>query len=256
MKLIPFITAGHPSPIKFWDVLRELDDNGADVIEIGVPFTDPVADGPVIEAASQQAIANGVTLRWILDGLRERRGSFKAKIVLMGYLNPFLQYGLLSFHALNTGKNACAPFERLADEAAEIGVYGFVIPDLPLDEDAEYRAALQARGIHLIPLVAPNTPLERMWQYAAVATGYVYVVSVLGTTGERRGGLPEGVRATLARARRAFTLPIALGFGFSEPAQLDTIPAGERPDAVVFGSALVRHLSEGGSAAEFMRRWA
>ena len=235
MKLIPFVTAGHPSPEKFWNVLRELDDNGADVIEIGVPFTDPVADGPVIEAASQQAIANGVTLRWILDGLRGKH--FKAKIVLMGYLNPFLQHG----------------FERLAQEAADIGVYGLIIPDLPLDEDAEYRAALRERGIHLIPLVAPNTPLERMREYAAVSSGYVYVVSVLGTTGERRGGLPGNVRATLARARQAFDLPVALGFGFSHPAQLDAIPHDERPDAVVFGSALVRHLSEGGSAAGFMQ---
>jgi len=239
MKLIPFITAGHPSPEKFWNVLCELDDNGADVIEIGVPFTDPVADGPVIEAASQQALERGVTLCWILDGLRERRGTFKAKLVLMGYLNPFLQYG----------------FERLAEEAEAIGVYGFVIPDLPLDEDAEYRAALRGRGIHLIPLVAPNTSLERMREYAAVSSGYVYVVSVLGITGERKGGLPDNVRATLSRARKAFKLPVALGFGFSYPAQLDAIPPDERPDAVVFGSALVRHLSEGGSATEFMRRW-
>ncbi|MCL2104781.1 MAG: tryptophan synthase subunit alpha, partial [Kiritimatiellaeota bacterium] len=165
MTLIPFITAGYPTLDAFWASLRELDDNGADIIEIGVPFSDPVADGPVIEAASQQALANGVTLDWILDGLRQRKGQYKARIVLMGYLNPFLQYG----------------FARLAEAAAEIGVYGLIIPDLPLDEDAEYRAALRGKGIHLIPLVAPNTPLERMRRYAAVASGYVYVVSVLGT---------------------------------------------------------------------------
>ena len=238
MKLIPFLTAGYPTLDAFWISLRELDDNGADIIEIGVPFSDPVADGPVIEAASQQALANGVTLRWILDGLRQRRGQFKAKLVLMGYLNPFLQYG----------------FARLAEDAAAIGVYGFIIPDLPLGEDADYRAALREKGIHLIPLVAPNTPLERMRQYAAVATGYVYVISVLGTTGERKG-LPADVQETLRRARQAFDLPLALGFGFSSPDQLDAIPPPDRPDAIIFGSALIRHLGNGGSAAEFMRRW-
>jgi len=238
MKLIPFITAGYPTLDAFWISLKELDDNGADVIEIGVPFSDPVADGPVIEAASQQALANGVTLTWILDGLRARRGQFKAKIVLMGYLNPFLQYG----------------FGRLAEDAADIGVYGFIIPDLPLDEDAEYRDTLSAKGIHLIPLVAPNTSLERMRQYAAVASGYVYVVSVLGTTGVRQG-LPADVRETLQRARQAFDLPLALGFGFSDPSQLDAIPLSDRPDAIIFGSALIRHLGDGGSAAAFMQRW-
>ena len=238
MKLIPFITAGYPTLDAFWTNLRELDDNGADVIEIGVPFTDPVADGPVIEAASQQALANGVTLDWILDGLRQRKGQFTTKLVLMGYLNPFLQYG----------------FQRLAAVAAEVGVYGFIIPDLPLDEDAEYRDALREKGLHLIPLVAPNTPLERMRQYAAVASGYVYVVSVLGTTGERQG-LPAGVQKTLQRARQAFDLPLALGFGFSDPSQLDAIPVADRPDAIIFGSALIRHLGDGGSAGEFMRRW-
>ena len=238
MTLIPFITAGYPTLDAFWASLRELDDNGADIIEIGVPFSDPVADGPVIEAASQQALANGVTLDWILDGLRQRKGQYKARIVLMGYLNPFLQYG----------------FARLAEAAAEIGVYGLIIPDLPLDEDAEYRAALRGKGIHLIPLVAPNTPLERMKRYAAVASGYVYVVSVLGTTGVRQG-LPTDVLATLRRAREAFDLPLALGFGFSSPEQLDAIPPADRPDAIIFGSALIRHLGDGGSAAEFMQRW-
>lgn len=238
MKLIPFITAGYPAPDAFWAHLRDLDDSGADIIEIGVPFSDPVADGPVIEAASQQALANGVTLRWILEGLRQRRGQFKAGLVLMGYLNPFLQYG----------------FRQLAVDAAEAGVYGLIIPDLPLEEDTEYRATLRERGLHLIALVAPNTSLERMRQYAAVATGYVYVVSVLGTTGERQG-IPEEGLATLRRARQAFDIPLALGFGFSSPRQLDAIPPEDHPDSIIFGSALIRHLGEGGSAMEFMQRW-
>jgi len=238
MKLIPFITAGYPTLDAFWTNLRELDDNGADIIEIGVPYSDPVADGPVIKAASRQALANGATFRWILDGLLQRKGQFKAKLVLMGYLNSFLQYG----------------FQRLAAEAAEIGIYGFIIPGLPLEEGAECRVILDEKGIHLIPLVATNTPLERMKQYAAVASGFVYLISVLGTTGERQG-LPDGVLEALRRARQAFDLPIALGFGLSHPGQLDAIPTPDLPDAVIFGSALIRHIGEGGAVAEFMRHW-
>jgi tryptophan synthase alpha chain len=238
MMLIPFMTAGFPTVETFWKNLKELDDNGADIIEIGVPFSDPVADGPVIEAASLKALENGVTLELILEGLRQRKGQFKAKLVLMGYLNPFLQYG----------------FERLAKESKAIGIYGFIIPDLPLDEDEPYRKLLSAEGIHLIALVAPNTSLERMQAYAKVATGYVYVISVLGITGVR-SEFPPDLSATLRRARQAFKIPLALGFGFSAPEQLDAIPKEDRPDAIIFGSALVRHVEAGKSVAEFMRRW-
>ena len=238
MMLIPFMTAGFPTVETFWKNLEELDENGADIIEIGVPFSDPVADGPVIEAASMKALENGVTLEGILEGLRQRKGQFKAKLVLMGYLNPFLQYG----------------FERLAKEAKDVGVYGFIIPDLPLDEDAPFRKQLSSCGIHLIALVAPNTSLERMKAYAEVATGYVYVISVLGITGVR-SEFPPDLTDTLRRARVAFRIPLALGFGFSSPEQLDAIPVADRPDAIIFGSALIRHVEAGHPVADFMRRW-
>lgn len=238
MMLIPFMTAGFPTVETFWKNLKELDENGADIIEIGVPFSDPVADGPVIEAASMKALENGVTLESILAGLRQRKGQFKAKLVLMGYLNPFLQYG----------------FERLAQDAKDVGVYGFIIPDLPLDEDEPFRKQLSACGIHLIALVAPNTSLERMKAYAKVATGYVYVISVLGITGVR-SEFPPDLSDTLRRARQAFRIPLALGFGFSSPEQLDAIPPADRPDAIIFGSALVRHVEAGQPVADFMRRW-
>ena len=237
MLKIPFVTAGFPEPAKFWDVLAELQDNGADIIEIGVPFSDPVADGPVIEDASRRALADGVTLRWILDGLRQRKGAFTARIVLMGYMNPFLRHG----------------FEALAEEAAELGVYGFIIPDLPLGEAAPYRAIFAARGVHLIPLVAINTPPERLKAYAEVSTGYVYLVSVLGTTGERAAGFPPELAAVIRETRRHFKIPVALGFGFSHASQLAAIPAADQPDGIIFGSALLRHIAAGGSAAEFMR---
>ena len=236
--LIPFVTAGFPTPDAFWDVLYELDASGADIIEIGVPFSDPVADGPVVEAASVQALQNGVTLRGLMADLRARKGQLKAGLVLMGYLNPFLQYG----------------FERFARDAAEAGIHGCIVPDLPLEEAAGLQAALNACGIALIPLVGPNTSAERMALYAKTAQGYVYVVSVMGTTGER-GALPPELPAVLARARQAFRLPVALGFGLKEPAQLDSLPPTLRPEAAVFGSALLKHLSAGHSPASFMQRW-
>ena len=191
--LIPFVTAGFPTLDTFWGIIEELDANGADVIEIGVPFSDPVADGPVVEDASRRALEQGVSLNWIMDGLKQRAGNFKAGIVLMGYLNPFLQYGL----------------ERFAADAAQAGVSGCIVPDLPLDESAPVRTTLKAHGIDLIALVGQNTSEERMREYAAVSEGYVYVVSVLGTTGARTG-LPPQVEETLRRARKAFNLPLAL----------------------------------------------
>lgn len=236
--LIPFVTAGFPTVAAFWNVLEELDAGGADIIEIGVPFSDPVADGPVVEEASRRALEQGVSLNWILDGLRERRGRFKACLVLMGYYNPFLQYGL----------------ERFAADAAEAGVAGCIVPDLPLEESAPLRRALDAKGVALITLVGPNTAPERMAEYASVSQGYVYVVSVLGITGARQG-LPPQVADTLRRAKQSFTTPLALGFGLREPSQLAELPAEIRPDAVVFGSALLRHLDEGGGAADFLKVW-
>lgn len=236
--LIPFLTAGFPDRTTFWSALGELDENGADVIEIGVPFSDPVADGPVVEAASRKVLSDGITLPEILSELTLRKGILKSGIVLMGYYNPFLQYGL----------------EKLAEDAAKAGVHGFIVPDLPYDEATLMRDLLKAKGIALIALVGPNTMEERMSLYAKVSEGYVYVVSVMGTTGARQG-LPPQVEATIRRAKTMFSLPIALGFGLREPAQLAALPEAAKPDAAVFGSALLSHLEAGKSAAAFMERW-
>ena len=186
--LIPFVTAGFPTLDTFWGIIEELDANGADVIEIGVPFSDPVADGPVVEDASRRALEQGVSLNWIMDGLRQRAGNFKAGIVLMGYLNPFLQYGL----------------ERFAADAAQAGVSGCIVPDLPLDESAPIRATLKAHGIALIALVGQNTPEERMREYAAVSEGYVYASGLpLPThlTGRARGCLRKWKRRCAGRGK-------------------------------------------------------
>lgn len=236
--LIPFLTAGFPNEEKFWQAIEELDKSGADIIEIGVPFSDPVADGPVVEMASNRALAAGVTLSGIINSLQSKRKKIKAAIVLMGYLNPFLQYGI----------------KNLAQDAANAGVNGLIIPDLPLDESMEIKKALEGEAIALIPLVGPNTSLERMRLYAEDAKGYVYVVSVLGITGERKK-IAEEAAKTISRAREAFSLPVALGFGLKEPSQLEILPKNSRPDAAVFGSALLTHLDKGASVEEFMRKW-
>jgi len=231
---IPFITAGFPDIEQFWGIVSELDANGADVIEIGVPFSDPVADGPVVEEASRRALAQGVNVTWLLQKLKALP-PLRAGLALMGYYNPFFQYGL----------------ERLAEDAREAGVSGCIVPDLPLDEDGPLRAALSAQGLDLVTLVGPNTSDERMRAYAASATGYVYVTSVMGTTGMRRE-LPEAAE-TVRRARAVFDLPVALGFGISAPDQIAAMPV--RPHAAVFGSALLRHLDAKGGAGAFMRTW-
>ncbi|MBO4369282.1 MAG: tryptophan synthase subunit alpha [Desulfovibrio sp.] len=236
--LVPFLTAGYPDLSSFWPTMVDLDENGASIIEIGVPFSDPVADGPVVEAASKQALRDGVTLAAVLRGLAERKGLFKAGIVLMGYYNPFLQYGL----------------DRVAKEAREGGVHGIIVPDLPLEESDNMRSALKNEGIALITLVGPNTSAKRMQEYAAVSEGYIYVVSVMGVTGARKE-LPKELTETLLRARDSFHLPLALGFGLQAPSQLQGLPEKAMPDAVIFGSALLRFLADGGNAADFLARW-
>ena len=234
---VPFITSGFPTEDAFRQALLDLDASGADIIEIGIPFSDPVADGPVVENASHRVLEQGMTLARTLEIVGWVAPKIKAGIVFMGYYNPFLQYGLA----------------RLAEDCAAVGVQGLIVPDLPLEESGPLRAALESRDIDLITLVGPNTSEERMAEYAAVAKGYVYAVSVLGTTGVREG-LPAEAEETVARAKRVFTVPVALGFGLTHPDQVRNLAVP--PDALVFGSALLRHLDAGGSAADFMRPWA
>ncbi len=234
--LIPFLPGGYPDQTRFWEEMEGLDTSGADIIEIGVPFSDPVADGPVVEEASLACLEHGISLQWILDGLKSRPTRFQAAIVLMGYYNPFLQYGL----------------EAFASDAAEAGVSGCIIPDLPLEESAPLREALAKKGLALVYLVGLNTEPERLDLYARHAAGFVYFVSVLGTTGVREL-LPEEIAGRLKVAKERLGLPIALGFGLKSPDQLKAL--GGLADAAVFGSALISHVKSGRPAAEFMARW-
>ncbi|MDR2421784.1 MAG: tryptophan synthase subunit alpha [Deltaproteobacteria bacterium] len=247
---VPFLTAGCPSPDKFWDCLSELDENGADVIEIGAPFSDPVADGPVIAAASQKAILDGVSLDWILEGLSRQK--LKAPVVLMSYANPLIQYAWdRAEEGASLSRKVMSSLTILAEDISRL-VDGVIVPDAPLEESGPFQMAFDEKGVDLIVLVGPNTTSKRMEKYATLARGYVYVVSVLGTTGVREG-LPLDVKATLARARAAFDLPLALGFGVTGPQQLAGL--SRLPDAVIFGSALVKHLIEGGRCRDFMAPW-
>lgn len=239
LALIPFITVGFPNPSKFWDVLSELEAQYCDIIEIGIPFSDPVADGPLIEEASRSALLEGISLTQILQGLQTHPSpEGGAARVLMGYYNPFLQYGL----------------ERFAADAKAASVSGIIVPDLPLNESEEMREALNAQGIILVPLVGLNTSLERMKEYARVSDGFVYLVSTLGTTGDAALA-QQGILSMLQRAQEAFELPLALGFGLKNPDQLDFIPTKLRPSAAVFGSALMKHIAQGSSIKNFLSPW-
>lgn len=236
--IIPFITAGFPHPGEFWDHLDKLDQAGADIIEIGVPFSDPVADGPVVEEASRRSLEYGINLQDLLADLSVRTGRYKAALVLMGYYNPFLQYGL----------------QKLARQAINAGVSGFIIPDLPYEEAEPLKKVLANYGIALIPLVGPNTSYERMQLYAKDTQGYVYVVSVMGITGAR-DNIALSITKTLDMAKAAFSVPVALGFGLKSPAQLEILPQNSQPDAAVMGSALLTHIDGGGDADNFLKVW-
>ncbi len=234
--VMPYLPAGYPDKEAFWQHLADLDHSGADIIEIGVPFSDPVADGPIVEQAALHCLEHGVSLEWILDELAARRPSLEAGIVLMGYMNPFLQFGL----------------QRLAERASRAGVNGLIIADLPLEESEDVREMFQERGIALIALVGLNTPAERLRLYARHCEGFVYFVSVMGVTGER-DVLPVELQTALRQARGIFSVPLALGFGLRSPAQLAGISAAV--DGVVMGSSLIRHLQEARQVGSFLQPW-
>ncbi|GAB6036488.1 tryptophan synthase subunit alpha [Fundidesulfovibrio butyratiphilus] len=234
--VIPYLPAGFPDKTRFWEELDALDRGGADVIEIGVPFSDPVADGPVVEMAALECLERGVTLKWILQELAARKGRYRAGLVLMGYYNPFLRYGL----------------DRLGADVAAAGVTGLIVPDLPLEEREPLASALAPHGVEIICLIGLNTPEDRLKRYAEVAKGFVYFVSVLGTTGVRES-LPDEVRGKLAQVRPFFDVPLALGFGISRPEQVALF--GDDVDAAVIGSALIGYVRSGKSCEEFLAPW-
>jgi tryptophan synthase alpha chain len=219
--LVAFVTAGYPRRERFREDLAAVA-AGADVVEVGVPFTDPMADGMTIQRSSQQALQQGVTLQWILDELTAMP-RLRAPLLLMSYLNPLLSYG----------------YERLAAASVAAGVCGFIVPDLPLDESADLRAALEAHGLALVQMVTPVTPAPRLARLCAASQGFVYAVTMTGTTG-KNAAMPADLIAYLARVRALATVPVCAGFGIRSRAQVEALRGAV--DGVVVGSALVEVL--------------
>ena len=223
--LIPFLTVGDPDVEATLDIIAELEAAGADMLELGVPYSDPLADGPVIQRASSRALKEGVNLRVCMQAaLRARERGCSLPFILFTYYNPVLQMGLATF------------FEELV--AHEIS--GLIIPDLPVEEAEELRVLSREAGIHLVPLVAP-TSSERIARIVNGAGGFVYCVSSLGVTGER-SSFHEGIADFIASVREATDLPVAVGFGISTPEQAARF--ARSCDGVVVGSAIVRKVEE------------
>jgi tryptophan synthase alpha chain len=222
--LIAFLTAGYPRREQFREQLAAVA-AGADVVEIGVPFTDPMADGMTIQRSSQEALRQGVSLQWILEQLRAMP-RLRAPLLLMSYLNPLLSYG----------------YERLAASAAAAGVSGFIVPDLPLDESAALRTCLDFHGLALVQMVTPVTPAERLARLCAASQGFVYAVTMTGTTGHS-AATPADTLAYLQRVRAAAAVPVCAGFGIRSREQVERLRGAV--DGVVVGSALIEVLERG-----------
>ena len=235
--LVGFLTAGFPTLAGFKDNLAAVA-AACDVVEIGVPFSDPMADGTTLQRASFAALQNGVTLPWILEQLESLKERPAAPILLMSYLNPLLSVGL----------------EALPRAAAAAGVAGFIVPDLPFEESAEIRSAFEAEGLVLVQMVTPVTPPERLAMLCREAKGFIYAVTMTGTTGAGKGAatqVPQEVLDYMERVKRCASVPVCAGFGIRSKEQVARF-AGH-VDGVVVGSALVEVLERGGDAGAFLR---
>ena len=219
--LAPFVTIGYPDLDTSVDVAKAALGAGGDMLELGVPFSDPLADGPTIQRTSAQALAGGVTVRKCLDSVTSLRDSgIEAPLVLMGYMNPFLHYGL----------------ERFVNDAASAGADGLIVADLPPEESAPLRTLCKNAGMHLIPLLAPTSTEERIKAACAGAGGFIYCVSLAGVTGAR-GQMAEGVRRLVERIKTHSDLPVLVGFGVSTSKHVNDI--SKFADGAVFASAML-----------------
>jgi tryptophan synthase alpha chain len=223
--LVVYLTAGDPTLEDTGRILAAVDRGGADVIELGVPFSDPLADGPVIQRASERALRAGATLRRILEWLPRWREAVRAPMILFSYFNPVLQFGL----------------ERFAREASRAGADGELIVDLTPEEAEPYVAAMRAQNLDTVFLASPTSTDARLKRAAELSSGFLYLISRTGTTGERRE-LSASARTLVEGARRFTQLPLAVGFGISNPAQVREVQAFA--DAAVVGSAVVHAIEE------------
>jgi tryptophan synthase alpha chain len=224
--LMPYLMVGYPERDSVLDLAPALEAAGANLFELGVPFSDPLADGATIQRASERALANGVRLADCLTTITELRGrGVQAPIVLMGYYNPFLQYGL----------------ERFAQDAAAAGADGVIIPDLPPEEGAACKAACVAAGLDLIAFIAPTTPDERIDEIVQIASGFLYCVALTGVTGARTE-LWEGLPGFLQRVRQHTDLPLVVGFGISTAQHVRQVT--QYAEGAIVASALINTLDK------------
>lgn len=233
--LVTYVTAGDPDLSRSADILCGLDRAGADVLEVGIPFSEPLADGPVIQRATERALAAGATASGVLDLVKHVREGVKAPIVLFTYANPVLRMGIDTF----------------GDRAREAGVDGVLVLDLPIEEAGGFRDAMAARDIDMIFLLSPTTTDVRLKDAARLGRGFLYGISRLGVTGTR-DTVADGAEALAGRMRAATSLPIALGFGISSPAHVRQI--GKFADAAVVGSGLVGVIAEAGKSPDLVER--
>jgi len=229
--LIPFMTAGYPDPAEFINTLQAVAEVG-DVVELGIPFSDPMADGMTIQRSSFVALQSGVSLRWIFDEL-EMAGDIDTPLVMMSYLNPLLAFG----------------YDTLAKRARATGVCAFIVPDLPFEECEELRAALEKQGLGLIQLVTPATPEERLKMLCGASAGFVYAVTITGITGGD-AGLPDGLADYLDKVSSVSELPVCAGFGIRDAADVESV--GMHASGAIIGSALVEVLENGGDPKAFL----
>jgi tryptophan synthase alpha chain len=233
--MIAYVTAGDPTPEATPDLVAALERGGADLIELGVPFSDPIADGPVIQQAGDRALRAGMTLKKVLETAREIRRRSEIPLLLFTYLNPVLRYG----------------FERLANDAREAGIDGCLLTDVSVEEAAEYVKVMRAAGLDTVFLAAPTSTEERLRLVAGYSSGFVYLVSRTGITGERQA-IAESALPLIERMRGQTDLPLAMGFGISKPEHVAAL-AGH-VEAVVVGSAIVRQIERDPAGLEaFMR---
>ncbi len=230
--LVPFITAGYPEPKDFIATLKKVAQVG-DVVELGIPFSDPMADGMTIQRSSFEALKKGVSLKWIFDQLDEAKGEIEAPLVMMSYLNPLLAFG----------------YEALAERALAAGVCAFIVPDLPYEESAELRTALEAKGLGVIQLVTPATPVDRLKMLCSESRGFVYAVTITGITGGDVG-LPADLTDYLDKIAEVSDLPVCAGFGIRT--NEDVAAVGKHANGAIVGSALVEVLEQGRDPIEYL----
>ena len=230
--IVAYITAGFPTKELFREVLSKVG-AAADVIEIGVPFTDPMADGTTIQRSSRVALAQGVSLQWIFSELTALKSRPKAPLLLMSYLNPLLAFGL----------------DKLPKVAAEAGVSGFIVPDLPFEESDDMRSALDAHGLALVQFVTPVTPDTRVKMLCEGTNGFIYAVTMTGTTG-KNVAVPQDVLDYFARVKNVSPFPVCAGFGIRSRDQVARL--APHVDGIIVGSALVEVIERGEDPAAFL----